>query len=221
MHRLRHVLCVVVGLAFALAAAAVDPKTELRDALWEAVRTGDTKGITAALDKGADVNAKNEIGVTALWIACNKGKTEVIELLLSRGADPNARDGIWYNTPLSQSLTSVENAKLLIKAGAKDIDAATINAANRAQLPVVQVLLETGKVSQDALDAALFATAESNKEIREALTKAGAKPLAPITEKEREALKPLAGTYEHDNGSRLTLELQDVGLVSRSGLIGR
>jgi outer membrane protein assembly factor BamB len=213
------VLCVVAAAACGLAAA--DPKTELRDALWAAVRAGDAKAVAAALDTGADVNAKNEIGVSALWIAASKGKTEVIELLLTRGADPNARDGIWYQTPLSQSLARVENVKLLLKAGAKDIDAAVIASTGSARLPTLRVLLDSGKVSQDALDAALFATAESNKETREALTKAGARPLSPIAEKDREALKPLAGTYESDNGGRLTIEVQDVGLVTRAGPTGR
>lgn len=218
MDRRYRAVCIVAGFVCGLAAATADPKPESRDALWEAVRAGDTKAVTAALDKGADVNARNEIGVSALWIACNKGKTEVIELLLARGADPNARDGIWYQTPLSQSLANLANVKLLLKAGAKDIDAAAISAASRAQLPVLQVLLDTGKVTQDALDAALFATAESNKEIRAALDKAGAKPLKSISEEQRTAWKTLAGKYDSDNGGQLTLEVQDVGLVSRSGL---
>src|SRR5882672_10869861 len=96
-------------------------KDEHRDALWAAVRNGDLKAIEAALDKGADINAKNEIGITALWIATSKGKLEVIELLVRRGADVNARDGIWYMSPLSQSLSKIETVKLLVKAGAKDI----------------------------------------------------------------------------------------------------
>ena len=163
------------------------------------------------------MNAKNEIGVTALWIAANKGKLEVIEVLLARGADPNARDGIWYQTPLSQSAARAENVKVLLKAGAKDFDAVLITAAGRGGLPVVQALLDGGKVSQDALDAALYTAPSGNKELREALTKAGAKPIAPAAEKEREAWKPLEGTYESDNGGRMTFQVQEVGLVTQSG----
>ncbi len=218
MNRICRLLCVAVVAVGSTAAAAADPKTEARDALWAAVRAGDQKAVTAALDKGADVNAKNEIGVTALWIAANKGKLEVIEVLLARGADPNARDGIWYQTPLSHSISRVDNAKALLKAGAKDVDAAVIAATSRGSLPVVQAVLDTGKVGQDALDAALFTAAVTNKELREALTKAGAKPLEPAAEKDREAWKPLAGTYESDNGGRVTFEIQEVGLVTQSGL---
>jgi len=176
-----------------LVASAADPKAEAREALWAAVRSGDEKAIVAALDKGADVNATNEYGVSALWIASSKGKTEVVELLLRKGADPSARDAIWYQTPLSHALggfggggtaeARLKNAKLLLKAGAKDVDAATLTAAKNGNLVLLQAILDTGKVKQDALDAALFATTEDQKDIREALTKAGAKPLPAAAER--------------------------------------
>src|SRR5262245_56539448 len=104
-----------------------------RDALWAAVRSGDAKAVASALDKGADVNARNEIGVSALWIAAGKDKLDVIKLLVNRGADVNARDGIWYQTPLSSAVggKKVEAVELLIKAGARDVDAALFSAASQ------------------------------------------------------------------------------------------
>lgn len=212
-------LLIILLASTALAACAADPKTEAREALWAAVRSGDEKAITAALDNGANVNSKNEYGISALWIAASKGKTEVIELLLARGADPSARDDIWYQTPLSQSLDKLENVKVLLKAGAKDVDAAVISSASRGNLSVLQAVLDTGKVRQDTLDAALFATTkESQKEIREALSKAGAKPLPVVAEKDRNAWNALAGSYESENGSVLNVEIKDIGLVISSGL---
>ena len=204
-------------LVFAVTATAKDSP---RDQLWAAVRNGDTKAIKAALDAGADVNAKNEIGVTALWIATSKGKLEVVELLLDRGADVNARDGIWYQTPLSLSLGgfigggNTDVVKRLIKAGAKDVDAATQVAAARANVALLQLMLDTGKVTQEALDAALHATPESRREVREALTKAGAKPIPPADPKDREAWTALAGTYENDNATGLTIKVTELGLVT-------
>src|SRR5262245_52029245 len=98
-HRSRAFLTLAVSLVLAAApASAADRK---RDALWAAVRAGDARAVATALDGGADVNAKNEIGVSALWIAASKDKPDVVELLVRRGADVNARDGIWYQTPLS------------------------------------------------------------------------------------------------------------------------
>src|SRR5205823_3608645 len=135
-----------------------------------AVRSGDAGKVKAELDKGADVNARNEIGVTALWIAASNGKREVAELLIDRGADVNARDGIWYQTPLSLSLGgfigggNTDLVKRLLKAGAKDIDAAALSAASRGNVAVLQLMLDTGKVKQEALDAALHAATENQKE---------------------------------------------------------
>jgi len=210
----------LVALALGLGLAA--GRDDRRDALWAAVRAGDPKAVKAALDRGADVNARNEIGVTALWIAASKGKAEVVELLLDKGADVNARDGIWYQTPLSVAVGgfvgggNTDVVKLLLKAGAKDVDAAATSAAARGNLAALQLVLDTGKVKQDALDAALFSTPDGKKDVREALTKAGAKPLPPADPKDREAWAALAGTYEADHGGSLTIKVADVGLVSGS-----
>jgi outer membrane protein assembly factor BamB len=200
-------------------AAAAGPGAGSRDALWAAVRAGDEKAVTDALDRGADVNGRNEIGVTALWVAATKGKPEVIRLLLARGADPNARDGIWYQTPLTNAVTSgyAEAAALLLKAGARDADAAVILCAGGGNEKVLRAVLEAGKPGRDALDAALFAAPAGAKELRAALEKAGAKALPPASAQDRERWAPLAGKYESDNGSGLTITLKDVGLVAEQG----
>src|ERR1700733_6335458 len=141
LRRLKAAL-VIAALSGSLAIAA-DPRIEKRDALWAAVRKGDVKAVQAAIDKGADVNAKNEIGVSSLWIATSKGKFEVIELLVKRGADVNVRDGIWYQTPLSMSapVKKIEAAQLLIKAGAKDVDGALSLAVAAGNLKMVEMIL--------------------------------------------------------------------------------
>jgi hypothetical protein len=176
------ILAAVPGLI--LIATPAHAKDTSRDALWAAVRNGDARAIRAALDAGADVNARNEIGVTALWIATTKGKPEVADLFLDRGADVNARDGVWYQTPLSMSmggfgsLGNAELAKRLLKAGAKDVDAAALTAAARGNVTLLRLVLDTGNVTRDALDAALYAAPEGRKEVREVLTKAGGQATA-------------------------------------------
>src|SRR5439155_5609681 len=163
--------------------------------------------LKAALDAGADVNAKNEMGITALWIACGKDNLDVIQLLLDRGADPNARDYIWYQTPLSAALgvKKIEIIQALLKAGARDIEPAILSAANGANVAILQALLDTGKARPEVLSAALYFA--KNKEIQEALKKAGAEELKQFSEGEREAWKPLAGTYESDNGGKWMVEV--------------
>src|SRR5215471_12041790 len=129
----------LIVMSFLGLIAAGDQK---RDALWAVVRADDLKAVQAALDQGADVNAKNEIGISALWIAANKGKPEIIELLVKRGADVNVRDGIWYQTPLSQSVgRKMETVKLLIQAGAKDVDVALYSAASTSNEAMLKMIL--------------------------------------------------------------------------------
>ena len=65
-------------------------------------------------------------------------KLEVVEYLVKKVADVNARADIWYQTPLSQSLTNAKIVELLVKAGAKDIDAAFMSATSSGQIPIVK-----------------------------------------------------------------------------------
>jgi outer membrane protein assembly factor BamB len=215
---LPHRFGVFAGLAVALVCGAVSARASdaKRDALWAAVRAGDARAVAAALDGGAEVNAKNEIGVSALWIAAGKGKLDVIELLVRRGADVNARDGIWYQTPLSTAVGAKDVAavELLIKAGAKDVDAALFTAASRGDEAMARATLDHGKVSQDGLDAALYAaTAAKRERLEEPLRRAGARPLPSASETDRAAWQKLVGTYETDGGGKMVLTLREAGLV--------
>src|SRR5207302_9283788 len=99
-------------------------------------------------------------------IAAGKDKLGVIEILVRRGADVNARDGIWYQTPLSSAVggKQLASAELLIKAGAKDVDAALFTAASQRSEAMVGKILDHGTVSQDALDAALYSAAAATNE---------------------------------------------------------
>ena len=58
-------------------------------ALWRASETGEIDEINAVLRRVADINARNEHGVTALMRAAQHGQAEVVRLLLARGADAN------------------------------------------------------------------------------------------------------------------------------------
>jgi outer membrane protein assembly factor BamB len=204
---MKHTLLWLVALLCAAHVAAADPK---REALWAAVRTSDVKAIQAAIDGGADVNAKNEYGVSALWIAVGKGKPEVIELMIKAGADVNARDDIWYNTPLSSAVGSRQQkiVEMLIKAGAKDTDAAFFSAAASGNLTMTQAILDqVKKVNQETLDAALHAA--SGAEMKVLLEKAGAKPLPTASADDLKKWEKLVGKYDSDGGQQMTIAIKD------------
>jgi outer membrane protein assembly factor BamB len=206
--------CLIGTVLVGCLAASASASDRKRDALWAAVRAGDPKAIQTALADGADVNGRNEIGVSALWIATSKGKREVIELLVKRGADVNVRDQIWYLTPLSMSTGNLEIARFLIKSGARDVDAALYAAASTGNAAITQMILEESKPSQDARDAGLYtATVAKNAKLQEFLTRAGARALSPAHEQDRHNWARLVGTYESDGGATLVLTLKDVGLV--------
>lgn len=201
-----------------MVAASVLVADEQRDALWTAVRNGDVAGLKELLAKGTDVNAQNEIGITALWIAAGKNNAEVVDLLIAHGADVNARDGIWYQTPLSTAAggDSEEIFQKILAAGARDVDDAAMGLASRGNLSRLQLVLDTGKVGQDALDAALFSTGDDKKEVSEALVQAGAKPLPAADPADREKWAGLVGSFESDNGGAMSVEIADVGLITKS-----
>ena len=58
-------------------------------ALWRAAEAGDLREVETLLARVADVNARNEHGVTALMRAAQHGNASVVRLLLAHGADAN------------------------------------------------------------------------------------------------------------------------------------
>jgi len=80
--------------------------------------------VSLLLDKGADINEKNNNGETALSCAADIGESNMVKLLLVRGADINALDNDG-ETPLGKAKAAgnVIIVQLLHKAGATALSA--------------------------------------------------------------------------------------------------
>jgi len=138
--------------------------------LLSAAKSGDTETVKSLLEKGADVNAKGDIGTniffheaTALMWASAKGQTDTIKLLLDKGADINAENFIGSTALMWAAGHGDTNVvQLLLDKGA-DINAkggflggtALTHAVYNGQTDMVKFLLDRGaKNNGDALTAA-------------------------------------------------------------------
>ena len=87
MNRMKKFLPVVWALAFFISAGAVEAATTETQFL-ELCKSGTSQEIEAAIKSGADVNAKDDNGVTALMFAAvNNTNPEVIKVLINAGAE--------------------------------------------------------------------------------------------------------------------------------------
>lgn len=119
--------------------------------LFDAASAGYIAVVRRLLERGADVNGKNEAGETALHLAAQNDRCNVIELLLERGADVNAKNKLdetaLHSATRYDKLSSVQ---LLLHNGA-DINArnsfgqtAIHQAAKSGYNKVIELLLNQG-----------------------------------------------------------------------------
>lgn len=89
--------------------------------LWEAVFNSDIEMVNAALDAGADVNARDDYHqTTVLMSAIRDDNIQIIKLLIESGADTEMQDDMG-NTALHHAITWPSNPQvvgLLLKNGA-------------------------------------------------------------------------------------------------------
>ena len=114
--------------------------------IHEAVETGNIEVVKHHLAAGADVNTKDDSGLTPLHYA---GGKEIAEILIAEGADVNAGDQM---TPLHYAASEghKEVAELLISKGA-NVDAQSFvgmtplrEAANQGHDSIVELLVTKG-----------------------------------------------------------------------------
>lgn len=105
----------VVLLIGLLAGCSRESYTEL----MRAAKDGNATAVKQILDRGADVNERNDKGKRALMLAASEGRTEVAKLLISRGAEVDVAD-VYGTTALIVAATAghTEVAALLLEHGA-------------------------------------------------------------------------------------------------------
>lgn len=200
---------------------ATNQKQELNDQLFEAVRKGDVAAVTAALDRGADVNAKFRYGTTALFKAAERGHTEIAKLLLERGADVKVKDTFYGATAMTWALDNdhFEVVNLLLQKGADGADDVLLAGTRGSNAEVVKIALDSGRVKPETMTLAL-ATSEGNEKnaaIVEILKKAGAVPPPVI---EPAVLQSYVGKYKGDPGPEIVVTIKDGKLFASLGREG-
>ena len=92
------------------------PQTEI---LFESISTGEIEKISYLIDKGVDLETRDEYGNTALLKSFDEGKLEIAKLLLEKGADPlvKNREGLAVATAAALQFES-ELFKEMVEKGA-------------------------------------------------------------------------------------------------------
>ena len=134
-------------------AASINRK-EQTSRLIEALNKRNQQEITDSINKGADVNAKNDSnGDTALQMAVVSGNKDIIKLLIKSGADVNAKNDFNGATTLQMAVTSDNKdiVELLIESGVNNIDepdkfgyTALMLAAGYNHIEIVKLLIQLG-----------------------------------------------------------------------------
>jgi ankyrin repeat protein len=117
------VLDVLIRAGADLSAVDANGKSVLMEPIRSVATQGSLRCIRLLLDKGSDVNHRDEYGVTALQVAAQFADLEIVKMLLNAGADVNASERGGH-TPLhravmrSKGTGEHEVVKLLLASGA-------------------------------------------------------------------------------------------------------
>jgi outer membrane protein assembly factor BamB len=211
MNRRVPLICVTLIAIATMARAADGP-----DELWTAARKGDAATVKRLLEAGVDVNSKTPYGATALSFAAEKGHVEIVKLLIAAKADVNVKDTFYSATPLTWAMSknSTPVIRELLDAGATGGDQVLLSAVRSGDAELARVVLEKAKPSEEMLTAALVHVPEKKPEVKEMLTKAGAKPASP---EDAEKFQPVVGKYTAESGTVWEIALVEAQPVVKIG----
>jgi len=190
------------------------------EALWQASRDGDTAGITAALAKGADVNAKSRYDVTALFFAAGSGRLEAVKLLIARGADVNAQDTFYRGRAADMAITNghTDVTLFLLQSGANADN--VLWSAVQGNVEAVVKAAVAGNVTRQGLNTALKLAGTAKREALVPLIKVALDKLpadaAPTFTVNPAVLPKYAGSYrDAASGLTMTVTVQNDALMGQ------
>ncbi len=207
----------VAAALLPLFSATAHVQTSVDTQLLLAAGKGDIAAVTAALDKGANVNADNGHGVTALCYAADQANVELTKVLLAHGADPNIKDLEYGKPPLRIAAIPWSDVKakdkrqelvaLLVEKGAGTEGESLGDLIRGGYYDAVRTIIARGGVASSYLNLALASAKRvRQQDLIDLLTKAGAKDPGPLDNaRSPERLKLLTGVYRGSSGSELRL----------------
>ena len=219
-------LAAMPGVASSLSPAAQQPAPPVpsnsSENLWAAARAGDTAKVAAALDTGADVNAKTRYGATALTFAADKGHLEVVKLLIARGADVNAQDTFYQMRAVDMAMMNNHAAvvTLLLERGSKGAPGVLQQAIQRGNVALVTVALASPELTLAHLRPALAGAKKVNNPeivalIEKKLAAMPVEPAAAAVSVDRATLQSYVGSYRNEEaGAALTVVLNGEQLMA-------
>jgi ankyrin repeat protein len=146
-------LGILLSVRLSLGAVATEAPT-LTPRFHDALRSGETRAIRAALDHGNSPNARDAQGNTPLILAALYGDVSSLHLLLDRGADVKATNNVGA-TALHRASVDAAKVALLVRRGA-DVNARTAN----GNTPLI--LAARPAASHDAVKTLLAHGADAN-----------------------------------------------------------
>jgi len=209
----------------------------------EAVRTGDGVKVERLLQKGADVNLKDDCNTPVITLAADVNRSDILKMLIEAGADVNVFDEEFYRQPpLLWAIGKADNAtarkkirasvQTLIAGGAdvnlpgKSEESALMAAVLAEDERLVEMLIAAGAnvnyKDSEAQNAYSYAAKSGNKNIKKILIENGADTAVGVKKYAREygenAFFQAAADGRTDVVEAMLADGADVNAVNSGGM---